>query len=252
MHLPDPRFPPLLTAEGIKAPLAAFDEACRRAAEGQIGAGDCLWARRTDRAALAIVLEPEVPLAEAIQMGPLLQTAVVVSLGALLPPQVAVTIRWPGTLLLNGGIAGDMRIAAPAGPADAVPSWLVVGCDVVLSRDLAGREPGEDVGSTSAAEEGAGDLDRTRILESIAAHFLTWLDIWSDDGFRAVHQHWLGRVEGYGEAYAIRHGTEVITGRVLGLDDAMTLMVRSEDGETRALAFMEHVARRALTAGGER
>lgn len=239
MHLDDPLFPPLLTGHAVKAPLVPFEEACQRASAGMLDAGDCVWARSTRQAALAIVLEPEVPLATAIQMGPLLQTAVVQAIGALMPPQVAVQIRWPSTLLLNGGIAGTTRIAAPRCVPDDIPDWLVVGFELALARDLKGREPGEDAGHTTVSEEGAADLDRTRVLESVAAHFLTWLDIWSDEGFRPAHEQWIGRIEGREHEAPILHGSVTTTALVLGLDDTMTLMTRAADGTRRGLAYSD-------------
>ncbi|MEZ5844335.1 MAG: biotin/lipoate--protein ligase family protein [Hyphomicrobiaceae bacterium] len=246
MHIADPCFPPLLTAEGVNAPNEPFAEACRRAALGRLEAGDCLWARNTARAALAVVLEPEVPLAHAIQMGPLMQAAVVDALGALMPPQVAVTIRWPNLILLNGGVAGRTRIAAPRDtPADAVPDWLVVGFELVVSSDGNGREPGEDAGRTTVAEEGASDLDRTRILESVAAHFLTWLDTWSEDGFRGLGEHWIGRVDGYGANAIIAHAGGTVEGRVLGLADAVSLIVRLDDGSLATLPLIDNLERYA-------
>ena len=44
-------------------------DACRLAQSRQLGAGDVVWSRNTARAELAIVLEPEVALERALQMG---------------------------------------------------------------------------------------------------------------------------------------------------------------------------------------
>src|SRR5437660_1044252 len=86
-----------------------------------MSAGDVVWSRNTGRAQVAIVLEPEVALARALQMGPLLMVALGDSLGSLCPPKLAVQYRWPRGILLNGVIAGQVRLAAPRVPSDTIP-----------------------------------------------------------------------------------------------------------------------------------
>jgi len=238
-HLPDPVFPPLLTGHPVNAPVRPFEEASRRASRSEIGAGDLIWSRNTAHAECAVVLEPEIPLRCAVQMGPLMQVALADCLGGLLPPRIGVHFRWPATLLLNGAKAGETWIrGAPVRP-DEVPDWLVVGFSLWLVHDFGGKEPGEALGETSFAEEGAGALTRTDILQSFAAHFLTWLNIWQDDGFRPVHESWIGRVEGREAAAEIAHGEERILGRVLGLDEEAGLIVKPDTGHIRVLPLLD-------------
>jgi BirA family transcriptional regulator, biotin operon repressor / biotin---[acetyl-CoA-carboxylase] ligase len=239
MHLPDPVFPPLLTGHAVKAPRKPLEEACRCASRGELGAGDLLWSRSTARADCALILEPEIPLRRAVQMAPLMQVALADCLGALLPPGIGVHFRWPATLLLNGGKAGETRIRGEPARRDEVPEWLVVGFSLWLVHDFGGKELGEALGETSFAEEGAGELTRTDILQSFAAHFLTWLNVWQDDGFRPVHESWIGRVEGREAAAEIVHGAERIHGRVIGLDAEAGLIVRPDTGGRRVLPLLD-------------
>lgn len=239
MRLEDPSFPPLLTGHAVKSPKRPFEEACRRAASHELGAGDVVWGRGMADVQCAIVLEPEVPLRAAVQMAPLLQVAIGDCLGALLPPQSAVFCRWPDTILLNGARLGTTRIAAAPARPDATPDWLVVGFSLRLKHDLKGREPGADPTRTALAEEGAGALDRTQLLQSAAAHFLSWLDRWQDEGFRPVGERWLARAEGRGHAVDIVHGGEHLRARLLGFDDEANLLVKPDSGSTRALLLMD-------------
>ncbi len=242
MHLPDPVFPPLLTGHPIKAPRRPIEHACLEAQHGTLGAGDLVWSRDTGRAECAFVLEPEVTLATALQMSALAQVALADSLGALLPPAVAVHLRWPGTILVNGAAAGEIRLAVPATVTDAVPDWMVVGMRLQLRHDRTDKEPGELPDETSLGEEGGGDLTRTDILQSFAAHFLTWLNIWQDDGFRPVHESWIARAEGdrvgamQTEYRGARHALHV-----LGLDEEGGLIVRSEKGAHQVLPLIDAV-----------
>jgi hypothetical protein len=71
------------------------------------------------------VLEPEVRLERALQMAPLMMVALGDCIGSLAPPKVAIHYRWPNGILLNGSMAGEVRLGAPNVPADAIPDWLV-------------------------------------------------------------------------------------------------------------------------------
>ena len=243
MQLADPLFPPLLTGHAVKSPRLPFPEACRRAAEGELGAGDLVWSRSLLRAELAVVLEPEVDAAHAQQMGPLMLVAAGDCLGALLPPQVPIHYRWPATLLINHGEAGQLSLAMASIASDtAVPDWLVVGFGVDIAFPARGQEPGAMAHRTVLAEEGGGDLDRTRILESLSAHLLTWLNIWQDEGFRLVHETYMSRLEGGAEMIEVEYGGERLSGKPLGLDEAASLLLRPAAGAVRALGLMQALA----------
>jgi BirA family transcriptional regulator, biotin operon repressor / biotin---[acetyl-CoA-carboxylase] ligase len=230
MHLADPRFPPLLTGHPVKAPARAFDEACRLAALGELGAGDLVWSRNTHLAEAALILEPEVPRQTARQMLPLLQVALADALGGLVPPQTAVQVRWPGGLLLNGGVVGETTIAVAPGPAADVPAWLVVGFCLQLSAADARDEPGARANETTFYEEACGDITRTEILEAFGAHVMAWLHTWGEEGFRPIHNQWIGRVEGYEMAAPFALAGASVNARVLGLDDTVQLIVKPAGG----------------------
>jgi biotin-(acetyl-CoA carboxylase) ligase len=246
MPLPDPVFPPLLASHPVEAARNAFEEACRRASRRELGAGDLVWSRATARAECAVILEPDVPLRRAVQMGPIVQVALADCLGGLLPPRMGVHFRWPGTLLLNGAKAGETWIRVAPARRDEIPEWLVAGFSLWLTHDFGGREPGEAPAETSFAEEGAGELTRTDILQSFSAHFLTWLNVWQDDGFRPVRESWVSRAEGREAPAEIMHGTERIYARVLALDEEAVLIVEAEAGATRVLPLLD------LVEGGAR
>lgn len=238
MHLDDPQFPPLLTGHAVKAPAKPFAHACRLVQAGKLGAGDLVWSRNAGRAQMAVVLEPEVALERALQMAPLLMVALGDCLGSLAPPKVAIQYRWPAGILLNGSIAGEVRIAAPRVPANAVPAWLVVGADLDIAAPRGDRK---DWSRTSLSEEAGPDITRTDVLQSLAAHFLTWLNTWQEEGFRPVHDQWLFRAEGREVPVALAHGGERIEGQVLGLDEGANLLVKTAGGGVRSLAFMDSV-----------
>ncbi|MBU1211488.1 MAG: biotin/lipoate--protein ligase family protein [Alphaproteobacteria bacterium] len=242
MHLPDPKFPPLISGHPVNVPESPFDVACRRAAAGELGAADLVWSRSTASVDLALILEPDVDLSQSRQMYPLAFTALADSLGALMPPLTAVLLRWPSTLLINGGEAGKLRFAAGTDVEDQVPDWLVLGISISLQSAPDDPEPGRQGGRTTVFEEGGGDLDRSQILQSFAAHMLTWINEWQDDGFAAVHEQFIGRVEGQETPAVFPAGADggPVRGKVLGLSDAMQLLVKCDtDGTVRTLSLAE-------------
>jgi BirA family transcriptional regulator, biotin operon repressor / biotin---[acetyl-CoA-carboxylase] ligase len=238
VRLADPQFPPLLKGHALAPRRAPFAEACRRARAHELGAAEVVWSRSTTRAACAIVLEPEVSLATALQMAPLLMVALGDCLGTLCPPQVAVEYRWPRGILLNGTSLGEVRIAAPRVPASEVPNWLVVGAEIAIA-----APPGErrDWSTTSLAEEAGGGITRSDVLRSLAAHFLTWLNTWQERGFPPVHAHWLLRAEGRLRPVRMADRGGDLEGQVIGLSDNGDLRLRDGLGKVHGLAFIDHV-----------
>ena len=202
-HKPgDPTFPPLMTGIGISAPDETFSYARNGARNRSLVAGHVVWARNTSVMDWAIVLEPDVPLRSAMQMAPLALVAAGDCIGALTPPQVGLMFHWPDQILVNGGKAGHIEVAASTTDPDTVPDWLVVRTAVRLQRDDR-VEPGDNPGITSLDEEGCPDLTRTSMVESYSRHFLTWLNTWTDDGFHPVHSAWLYRAHGLKEEISV-------------------------------------------------
>jgi biotin-(acetyl-CoA carboxylase) ligase len=239
MQMPDPTFPPLLSGHAVKGKAAAFATACERAARGELGAGDVVWSRNAARVEAAIILEPEVGLETAAQMLPLCMVALGDCLGSLCPPQVAVTFLWPDVICLNGATAGKLRAAAAPAGEDGVPPWMVIGLELRHQREAGDPEPGETPGVTWLSEEGGGELTRTQIIESYCRHFLAWVNIWSDDGFKPVYDSWLYRAENAEGEVELTHAGERVSGTFLGLDEGGNLLVKDGEGRTRALYLAE-------------
>jgi hypothetical protein len=72
---------------------------------------------------------------------------------------------------------------------------------------LSVENPGERMDATTLHEEGAGEVDRTQLIESVSRHFLTWVDTWQHEGFRPVHDNWTGRLPDDGKPVTVRDGS---------------------------------------------
>lgn len=231
MKLPDPTFPPLLTGHAVKAPDRPFEVACREAETGTLGAGDLVWARNLDRVQAALVLEPDVPPDRAREMLFVAMVAAGDAIGALAPPEVALTWDWPASLRANGGLIGGLSLALPEEMGDdGAPVWLVIGLEIALRPDGRSAEPGHDPDRTTLQDEGCGDLDRTGLIEAWARHLLAWIDTWQQDGFAPVHEAWMFRAGGRGEHITVEHEGASHEGTFLGLDDHGGLLLKGSDG----------------------
>jgi BirA family transcriptional regulator, biotin operon repressor / biotin---[acetyl-CoA-carboxylase] ligase len=226
-----PEFPPAFAGSAVAPGQTSFEAAAAGAAGGGLGAGDLCWSLRTDRAEAAFVLEPEVALNTAAQMLPVLMVAIGDALGAIGPPNLAITYRWPDKILANGALVGQIRMAVPAecGPDD-VPDHLVTGFELNLTGADGDHEPGHDLRETFLHEEGCGDLDRTIVIEAVARHFLSWIDGWQQDGFFAAHQSWLSRAHDNEQVVEIELGGRTVSGTMLGLDETGGLLVKTGKG----------------------
>jgi len=220
-----PTFPPLLTGVAAAAP---FAEAQRLATEGCDG-GTLVWSLTADRLEAALVLAPEVPLAQAAAMLPLCGVGFANALGALSPPEVGVHLDWDGGVRVNGALAGALRMAASGADPAGVPDWLAVGLSVRLI-PLDPEAPGATPDQTSLYDEGCAEVAPVTLLESWARHTLTWIHRWSEDGPAPLHAEWRGLVHGLKDEVHIAG----MSGVFLGTDEDFGMILKTSEG-TRAI-----------------
>ena len=235
MDLPIPTLPPLLN--GIAVPAGEpFAVARAGAASGSAGAGDVFWSTSVADMKVAVVLEPDVDTANAMQMLFTTMVAIGDALGALAPPELGIYYRWPGGILINGARVGNVRVALPEDvDATATPDWMVVSLDMRIHGDPDDPDPGLDTENTSLYEEGGIEVTRTDLVESFCRHFLVWVNDWQTDGFKAIHELWTGRYVGLDKTVDLEFAGERHSGAFVGLDDLGNLLYRPEGGDIRSL-----------------
>ena len=158
------------------------------------GAGTLVYVGRFDLAEFAVVLEPEQPLAQARCAFYAGMAALTDALIAHAEPETAITIAWPDSISVNGGLVGGGRLAWPKGiREDEVPPWLVFGA-MIRTVSMSGAEPGLNPLVTALAEEGFSDAMSDRVVESFARHFMVAIDAWQEHGFGAVARSYLERL----------------------------------------------------------
>ncbi|MEP0960890.1 MAG: DUF4444 domain-containing protein [Roseobacter sp.] len=200
-----------------------FEMAIKLAQEG-CDAGVLSYDLRADTLRAAMVFAPEVLLQEAVVMLPICAVGFQNALGALAPPEVGVHLEWDGTLRVNGGKIGGLRLAAPAPKEAEIPNWLIVGLEIALwpAEEESGLTP--DV--TALFNEGCADVDAPALLEAWVRHSLVWINQWLDDGARKLHAEWTGLAHGLKET--VHHETH--SGIFIGVDENFGMILQSETG----------------------
>lgn len=217
-----PQFPPLITGHMLKPGQSPVRKAAAGAAKKKYGAGDLLWLNDPDTLDYAIVLEPEVARAASLQMVFTQMVALGDAIGAIAPPEVAITYRWPGMVLANGATIGHVSaVLADEDTAEGYPAYLVIGTHLAIRPKVYSNDPGLTRDSTTLWDEGCGELDAMMVLDSTARHFLNWVHTWEEDGFTPVLAVLDGRMTP-GHAITV-DGAEAA---YLGLDEAGNALIK--------------------------
>jgi len=202
------------------------------AEKGDAGAGDIFWSENTNTLSFALVLEPEVIRA---RCGEILYVAMVAfgdAAGALCPPEVSVTYQWPSEILMNGASIGYADLVVSKEATDDVPQWMVIIIDIAITPEKFINDPGEQAYRTTMWDEGCGDISRTELLESVSRHLVNWLHTWSEDGFRPIHDQWIGRMS---------KDQKMLSGiseqEMLGMDESGNALLKGGELSTSILTF---------------
>ena len=189
-----PLLPPILTPIPVVKNVDVFAKAI--AVAGKSETGTVLYSENPEYVEVAIILSPEVPKIKCNQMLYIMMVASGDAIGALAPPEVAVTYAFPGFIFLNRGEAGLVKIeVAPSNDDQSIPDWMVVGLKLRLNNNIEINEDEIHADITSLADEGGGYVSRTRAIESLSRHFLAWISQWEDEGFKPVTEVWNKRRE---------------------------------------------------------
>jgi biotin-(acetyl-CoA carboxylase) ligase len=184
--------PPPYTQVRLRELGDAFAHAIAIAAER--GGGTFVYVGRFDLAEFAVVLEPEEPLAQARRGFYACMTGLAEALIANAEPETNITIGWPDSISVNGGLVGGGRLAWPAGTReDAPPDWMVFGA-MIRTATLTETEPGLNPLVTTLSDEGFSALAPNLLMESFARNLMVALDAWQESGFGTVAKNFLARL----------------------------------------------------------
>ena len=158
------------------------------------GAGTLVYVGRFDLAEFAVVLEPNEPLRTARRAFYAGMVALTDALRAYAPPNKAVTIDWPDTIRIDGGLVGGGRLGwPPSAKEDQPPSWLVFGA-MIRTVAMTEKETGVHPLASALEQEGFGEGGAVQVTESFARHLMLAIDAWQVGGFDGVAREYLSRL----------------------------------------------------------
>jgi BirA family transcriptional regulator, biotin operon repressor / biotin---[acetyl-CoA-carboxylase] ligase len=146
------------------------------------------------------------------------------ALAALTGKAPPFTLKWPNDVLLNGIKCAGILL-------ERQHDALVIGIGVNLAHHPAVTERP----ATSLAAAGLPVPSPLAVLEHLAAAFSQWRGVWKADGFAPIRAAWLARASGIGSRLVARLGDESPAGVFTGLADDGALLLRLDDGATRAI-----------------
>ncbi|RKZ37902.1 MAG: hypothetical protein DRQ37_00765 [Gammaproteobacteria bacterium] len=240
LNLP-PLYEPVVLEEGGNA----FAEACRRADDGA-REGTLLWTRKPTEVQgrtgmpwlagpndlqCAVILEPDYPATEALQLVYVTAIATALAVADLVPPLTEMGYGWPNDVRLDGAKVAAVDLSAGKGPGGSF-RWMVLGTRINVSTAPAGMEPE----AASLQEEGAPSIEPTEVLERFARHFLTWSSRWADEGFAPVREAWQNHGPEIGHSMGINLPGKQSEGVFQGLDEAGNLNLLVADGSAENLS----------------
>lgn len=133
-------------------------------------------------------------------------------------------LKWPNDVLLDATKCSGILLERQG---DA----LVIGIGV----NLAQHPEGTERPATSLAAAGLAVPSPRDLLTHLAAAFTHWRVEWAEQGFAPIRTAWLDRAAGVGSRIVARLGNESPEGLFAGLADDGALLMRLDDGRTRAI-----------------
>ena len=227
-------------------------EASRRAEAGA-DEGTLVWAHRQTGARTrrhpwyapdgnlhcALVIRPDFDNQHAQQLCAVASIAAGSAIAEVVAPMTGMGLRWPGDLLLNELLAGQVQLAVPGGEDKQWP-WLVIALSVNVSHHPQNPEP-EEFNSIHDSGE-SKDVRSIEVLELFTRHFLRWINIWAEEGFAPVRNEWQMRARDIGlpRALPFAHGHYV--GITRGIGEHGELLLDTGAAQPVNLSIAEYFA----------
>jgi BirA family biotin operon repressor/biotin-[acetyl-CoA-carboxylase] ligase len=187
------------------------------------------WLSEPGNLFLSLVVRPDCPPYQAVQLTFVAALAVRDMLCGFLGDDAPIACKWPNDVLVDGRkISGILLESATVGSGNI--EWLVLGVGVNLRGYpiVAAKHP-----ATALIDEGAGEVLPAAALERFAEAFSRRRAAWRDGGFDAVRDSWLEHAYGIGRAAEVRLESGIHSGVFTGIDEGGALCLRGRDGTER-------------------
>ena len=209
--------------------------ACSGAADGTLvwarrqtagrGRRGRVWTSEPGNLYASIVLRPDCTPLQAAQLTFVAALAVRDMLSIFLSNSDAIACKWPNDVLIGGRkISGILLESSTAGSGTV--DWLVLGIGVNLRHhpDIGSRHPATDLSA-----EGAGAIEASAALETLAMAFTERRGEWLQGGFEGVRNAWLKHAYGLGQTAHIKLENASHSGSFIGIDESGALRLKGDD-----------------------
>lgn len=146
------------------------------------------------------------------------------ALTALTGQPARLALKWPNDVLLDGLKCSGILL-------ERVGDALVIGMGVNLARHPTRTERP----ATSLAAAGLPVPTPLALLGELAPAFASWRGQWEQAGFAPIRSAWQARAAGLGQRIVARLGDDSPEGLFTGLAEDGALLLRLDDGATRAI-----------------
>ena len=208
--------------------------ACSGAADGTLvwahrqtagrGRRGRVWTSEPGNLYASFVLRPDCAPLQAAQLTFVAALAVSDMLTIFLNNSDSIACKWPNDVLVGGRkISGILLESSTAG--SGIVDWLVLGIGVNLRHhpDIGGRHP-----ATNLSAEGAGAVETSSALETLAIAFAQRRGEWLLGGFEAVRNAWLKHAYGLGQMAHIKLESASHSGLFIGIDESGALRLKGD------------------------
>ena len=231
--------------------LGSTSDLCRNFAVNGEPAGLGVLARRQERGRgregrtwisslgnlfLSVLLRPRGPVREAGTWSLVAAVALANTLEPLLPDGVALTLKWPNDLLLNGRKLAGILLDSAANSAGDL-EWLVIGFGVNLA--VAPPVPGR---AAAALAEVTTPPEPEQVAQSLLARLDQWMEVRERNGLTPIREAWLARTLPAGTPLSLKMGEQEYVGIFAGLANDGSLLLET-GGRVRSFAAGEIVPR---------
>ena len=180
---------------------------------------------------LSLLLRPDCPPMQALQLGFVAGVALGDAVSAVVPRNVPVQHKWPNDILLGESkLAGILLESGTTGGAKL--DWLVIGMGV----NVASAPAKTAFPATALADHGC-TLGPGDLVAPIAHALSRWIERWRQDGFPPVRAAWYTRAYRRGQPIRVRLEDGAKSGLFVGLADDGAMLLQTADGGRERLSY---------------
>jgi BirA family biotin operon repressor/biotin-[acetyl-CoA-carboxylase] ligase len=184
-----------------------------------------------------LVLRPDYDNATAQQLCAVAAVAAGTAIAELVAPMTGMGFRWPGDLMINELLSGQVQLAAPAEGGDPWP-WVAIAVSVNVAHHPENPEP-ERFNSIHDSGE-ADHVTVVDVLEQFSRHFLRAINRWAEEGYDPVREAWLQRAHDRGETRSLSVGGRRVSGVVRGMGEHGELILDTGANRTARVSVAEY------------